>query len=253
MPVTMGNALSLERQVLPELPNPVAKRQLIRDDFTVGDIFATKLTSSVDPDCIVAVFHGNMEDFAATQRTWRRLKSNCLVGFEYPGYGWRAAEVPTQAGVLADIPRQVSYLKDLKGEGRVVVVGRSLGTFAALHLAVALGPARCAGLLLVSPMLTAIATKVPPPFHRALAFADYLDNESTAKMLDPTIPVLIVHGAADVVVPVSNARALCKIMPHANYLELPELHHNDVMNSEDAWETMLQYRNRWSKEAAPLT
>jgi len=42
MPVTMGNALSLERQVLPELPNPVAKRQLIRDDFTVGDIFAAR-------------------------------------------------------------------------------------------------------------------------------------------------------------------------------------------------------------------
>ena len=98
-----------------------------------------------------------------------------------------------------------------------------------------------------------IATKVPPPFHRALAFADYLDNESTAHMLDPATPVLIVHGAADVVVPVNNARAPCKIMPHANYLELPGVHHNDVVNSEDAWTTMLEYRNRWSGEAAPLT
>jgi pimeloyl-ACP methyl ester carboxylesterase len=242
--------LSLEHQVLPGVPNPSAKRQLISNHVTVGDIFATKCTSSVEERCTVAVFHGNMEDFAATQATWRRLKANCLVGFEYPGYGWRTAEAPTQAGVLADVPKQVAYLKD---KGRVVVIGRSLGTFAALHLAVALGPAKCAGLLLVSPMLTAIATKVPAPFHRALAFADYLDNEFTAKMLDLATPVLIVHGAADLVVPVSNARALCKIMPQADYLELPEVHHNDVMNNEEAWKTMLEYRNRWTKEAASLT
>ena len=38
----MGNALSLEHQVFPGAPNPDAKRQLISNHFTVGDIFAAK-------------------------------------------------------------------------------------------------------------------------------------------------------------------------------------------------------------------
>lgn len=243
----MGNALSLEPQVLPGLPNPSAKRQLIRDHFSVGDIYATKCTSTVGTPRTVAVFHGNMEDFAATHAMWRRLKADCLVGFEYPGYGWRTTDTPTQAGLLADIPKQVTYLQD---KGRVVIVGRSLGTFAAMHLAVALGPRRCSGLVLLSPMLTAIATKVPAPVYRALAFADYLDNESTAKLLDRQTPVLIVHGAADVVVPVSNARALCKILPQANYLELPGVHHDDVMNNDEAWKAILDFINNRAKEDA---
>jgi pimeloyl-ACP methyl ester carboxylesterase len=234
----MGNALSLEHQVLPGKPNPDAKRKLISDHFTVGDIFATKCTASGGAQGAVAVFHGNMEDFAATAATWQILKPTCLVGFEYPGYGWRTAEHPTQAGLLAEIPRQVAYLKD---KGRIVIIGRSLGTFPALKLAVALGPAKCRGLVLISPMLTAIATKVPPPLHRALAFADYLDNESTAKLLNPKLPVLVVHGDADVVVPVGNARALCKILPEATYLELPGVHHNDVMNNETVWHTILSF------------
>jgi len=177
----------------------------------------------------VAVFHGNMEDFAATQATWRRLKANCLVGFEYPGYGWRTAEAPTQAGVLADVPKQVAYLKD---KGRVVVVGRSLGTFAALHLAVALGPAKCAGLLLVSPMLTAIAMKVPAPFHRALAFADYLDNESTAKMLDLATPVLIAESSTvlsylGMAVPIEPIKSMLKA-PGTKRLKL---NHDELLSS----------------------
>jgi len=247
---TMGNMVSLETAVLPGVPNPCAKKQLIDNHYVVGDIYAARCTTTSGAQRTMAIFHGNLEDFAATQATWRRLKSTCLVGFEYPGYGWRTKETSTQAGILADIPRQVSYLTD---KGRVTVVGRSLGTFAALHLAVALGPGRCAGVLLVSPMLTAIATKVPAPLHRALAFADYLDNESTAKLLSRNTPVLIVHGAADLVVPASNARALCKIMPHAEYLELPGVHHNDVINNETAWKAMIKFSDRCSKEGAPLS
>jgi hypothetical protein len=120
----MGNSLSLETNVLPGVPNPSAKKILINNHYTVGDIYAARCTTNSGARCTVAIFHGNMEDFAATQAMWRRLKSTCLVGFEYPGYGWRTEESSTQAGILADIPKQVSYLKD---KGRVIVVGRSLG------------------------------------------------------------------------------------------------------------------------------
>ena len=234
----MGNALSIERQIFPGLPNPNAEHNLIRDHFTVGEFYAVKCTASTEPRVTAAVFHGNMEDFATTASCWRKLPAQSLVGFEYPGYGWRETEQATQAAVLADVPRQVAILQD---QTRVVVCGRSLGTFAAVHLAIALGPIKCAGLLLVSPMLTAIATKVPIPLHRALAFVDYLDNESAVKLLSSDVPVLIVHGEADLVVPVSNARALCKLLPLANYIELPEVHHNDVMRNDTAWEAILEW------------
>jgi pimeloyl-ACP methyl ester carboxylesterase len=243
----MGNALSIEPQVLPGCPNPRAKSRLESNNFVVGDFFAMRRrrAPAAPHQRPLVVFHGNMEETSATVLPWERLHATCLVGFEYPGYGWRGAEPATQAGILADVPRQVKLLKD---EGRVIIIGRSLGTFAALNLAVALGRHRCAGVVLISPMLTAIATKVRPPLHRALAFMDFLDNESTAKLLDPALPVLIIHGSADLVVPATNAQALCRAIPKATYIELHGVHHNDVMLDDAAWQAILDFREQWATQ-----
>jgi hypothetical protein len=43
-----------------------------------------------------------------------------------------------------------------------------------------------------------------------------------------TIPVLIVHGTEDEVIPVELGRALSRRFPSARLVELPRAHHNDL-------------------------
>jgi len=231
----MGNMLSLERVVFPGHPNPGAKQELESQGFDVNTRGFAELHTTHKPVCniAVAVYHGNMEDFSEVAHLWQKLNARKLIGFEYPGYGWRIDSAPpSQDSIL----REVKKLAPVLGLQRTVVCGRSLGTFAAIHMALELGSDSCAGLVLLSPMLTAVATKIMPPLHRALSFMDLIDNESAVKQLSARIPVLIVHGKNDMVVPVSNARFLRTLLPSCHYLELDDIGHNDLSNSEFVWD-----------------
>jgi len=226
----MGNILSLGKVVFPGHPSSDAKEELEARGFTVTKTFAEIETNAPGP--VAAVYHGNMEDFAQVAHMWQKLKTRRLIGMEYPGYGWRGAETATQEKVLDEVCGQASMLRR---HGPAFVIGRSLGTFAAIHMALELGHENCAGLILLSPMLTAVATKIPPPLHRPFAFMDMIDNESAARRLDARIPVLIVHGQADHIVPVSNGRALRSLLTLCDYLELENIGHNDLCLSKLAW------------------
>lgn len=205
-------------------------------------LFVQTINSSPRVHATVACFHGNMEHATEANRRWSFLRAATLYGFEYPGYGERRSEKPSEAAILADIPDIVDALS---GSERVVVCGRSLGTFAALNLAVALGD-KCVGVVLVSPMLTAIATKIPAPWYRALSFMDLLDNETTVKKLLPNVPVLIVHGDKDVVVPVWNGEALMSLLGPNSRIEVMENYsHNDIVVTEEFKKTVLSSIDTW--------
>ncbi|MFB1019630.1 MAG: alpha/beta hydrolase [Flavobacteriales bacterium] len=237
----MGNILSIEKKVFPGFLNDEASVTLLKKGFIMGDIFATYVTvdnsgrnkSTWPKDITLATFHGNMEDVASTSALWKRFDAPRIVAFEYPGYGWRIKETASQKAILADVPRQKQVLES---DTRVIICGRSIGTFAALQLAVALGPEKCRGLILLSPVLTAIATNIPPPLHRALSFMDFADNDTIAAQLSSDIPVLILHGVHDVVVPLSNAIGLRNTIHWAQYHAIAGANHNDMIYKSEVWE-----------------
>jgi pimeloyl-ACP methyl ester carboxylesterase len=242
---SMGNSLSLEKLVFPGHLNPRAVHQLEKSGFLVGDISAEITNWTYAVDATVAAFHGNMEDFAQVACYWKQLSVHRLIGFEYPGYAWRAGETCSQKTVLQDVELQVKLLR--QATGKIFVCGRSLGTFAALQLALALGADKCDGLVLISPMLSAIATKIHPPMHRALHYFDLIDNETAAKALNPKIPVLILHGTDDTVVPVSNARVLKDLLPNAKYVEMIGVGHNDLCSNEKTWVIINEFMQKHSR------
>lgn len=240
----MGNAL--QRQVYPGALVPDARADLEGRGFEVSEQYAMIRAgpSEYARDVTVAFFHGNLEDVSRAAQTWRRLCAAETIGFEFQGYGWRAGEPPSERAVLAEIPEHAAVVTAVARGRGAILVGRSLGSFAALNLAVALGPEKCRGVVLISPLLTAVATKVTPPFHRALGFMDYADNESLARRLDPRIPVFVAHGVDDQVVPLSNAEELWRAFPpgcRRKFVRVNGAGHNDVLQAESLWAKLLGF------------
>lgn len=198
--------------------------------------YAFKWLNKTDEGIVAACFHGNMETTSNSLHQWLFLRCRALIGFEYPGYGLRHNEDVTQAAVLAQIPAWIDTIENSNlDKNGVVACGRSLGTFTALNFALTLGE-KCKGIVLVSPMLTAAATKLSAAWYRVATLIDLLDNESTAKKLSSTIPVLIIHGEKDMIIPKWNSEALKRVFESNN--NPVELHviadkgHNNLMQEK---------------------
>lgn len=234
----MGNLI--QKQVFPGYGVSNAEQRLRAQGLVVHDVCAVHgaRPPEASRDFILGYFHGNLEDVSGTVYHWKRLRTKCLVGFEYPGYGWRRDEEASQRAFLADVPKQIRWLNVLNSGRKLILCGRSLGSFAALSLAVALGPERCDGVILLSPLLTAVATRVPSPLYKAFAALDYVDNETLAKRLHPSIPVFIAHGKCDQVVPLWNAHALWDALPESSrhtFVVVDEAGHNNLTDSAHLW------------------
>ena len=126
-----------------------------------------------------------------------------LVGWR--GYGGNEGK-PTEAGLYADGYAALRFL-DQQGIGKqkIVLYGESLGTGVAVELA-----SRGAGhVLVLEAPFTSLAQAAAdrfPLFPVRWLIRDRFDSQS--KIGKVTAPILIIHGEADVVLPVSLGRAL---------------------------------------------
>ena len=222
----MGNAL-LKAAIFPKRLAPAKW-----DPIAENGVWLERRRAENEQTSRIAVvcFHGNMEEASDALKQWDFIHPSAfdLKAYEYPGFGHRQEELVSMEAILSDIP---VMLNDLIAYDVVIVCGRSLGTFAALQLAIKLEQ-KCGGLMLVSPMLTAVATQIPPPFHRALWCLDMLDNESAAPKLSANIPRAITHGELDKVVPSSNGEALSKCFKPNAQFNLLQCGHNNLMHLE---------------------
>lgn len=182
-----------------------------------------------DGAAVVVYFHGNAESAARNLG----LAAACSeAGFgallaEYRGYGGLEGS-PTEEGLYRDGLAAVEALRE-RGvdEGRLVLVGRSLGSGVAVDLA-ARGVGR--GLVLVSPYTSMVdmgRAYVGP--LAPLLVPDRFDSE--AKAASVRVPAAVIHGTADDLVPFAMAEALVRRLPRgrlvpiegAGHVEIPDL------------------------------
>ncbi len=181
------------------------------------------------PDGVVFFLHGNaghLGSWFVDVDFYRRLNVD-LVMLDYRGYGKSTGRISNQAQLIDDV-RTVWQSVEPRYRGlKRVVYGRSLGTGLAAELASD-----------IQPDLTVLVS----PYHsmRALASHHYpwvpgaalrypLPTEDW--LLQVQNPVLLVHGDADDVVPVSHSRRLKAVAPHAQLMLLPGVGHNNVQSS----------------------
>ena len=179
--------------------------------------------SAAAPGPVVVFLHGNgerVEDWPRLLAPYRELGVSVLLP-EYRGYG-RSAGVPTEAGIVEDV---VGFLDSVVARpevdaSRVVLHGRSIGGGVACDVARLRPPAA----MVLSSTFTSIADMAVRMWIPRRLVPRSFDNIACVRELD--VPVLIVHGDRDALIPVAHARALASAAKHGE-LVLYGADHND--------------------------
>jgi fermentation-respiration switch protein FrsA (DUF1100 family) len=168
-------------------------------------------------------FGGNAEDVSLTRAELAALlPSTALYLLHYRGYGGSQGS-PSEAAIRADA--QALYALVAQRHSAITVVGRSLGTGPAVHLA-ATQPIERLVLLVPFDSLLAVARGAMPWLPVNLLLQDRWDAAAEAPRV--RAPTTIVAAANDTVVPVRHAKALHRAFQPgvAELVVEPDLEHN---------------------------
>jgi fermentation-respiration switch protein FrsA (DUF1100 family) len=178
---------------------------------------------------VVAYFHGNGEDLADSIPMVSMLRSLGVgvLAVEYPGYGV-AGGSPSEQGAYAAGEAALQWLRSERGvdRDRVVLLGQSLGSGVAVEMAKrGLG----ARLVLISPFTSAaeMARRMFPLFPARFVRYRF---DTMAKAPGIPLPVLIIHGTEDEVVPFAMGEKLAAVFPQARFVPIWGGTHNDLLS-----------------------
>ncbi len=215
------------RVSLPEAGAPGDRGRILTYRTPDGlTLHAAWISSGATGAKVVVYFHGNAESAAQNLPLARALARDGVdvVLAEYRGYGGEPGR-PDEAGLYAD---GTALLGAVEREGttrdRLVLVGRSLGTGVAVELALRAPPSL---LILVSPYtsLPDMGRSLVGPLA-PLVVPDRFDN--LAKIATLTVPVVILHGTKDDVIPFRMGERLAAAGKNVRFVPLEGRTHNDI-------------------------
>jgi fermentation-respiration switch protein FrsA (DUF1100 family) len=155
---------------------------------------------------VVLYFHGNGGALRYRVERFQRLTSDGtgLLALSYRGYGGSSG-TPTEAGLLADADAAYAFAVARYPPERIVLWGESLGS----GVAVALASTRKVGrLVLESPFTSAVDLGASVYWFmpvRLLMKDQFRSNDRIGRVM---VPVLILHGTDDRVVPIAHGERL---------------------------------------------
>ncbi len=167
-------------------------------------------------------FHGNAEDLGDLEPLLETLQAAGFAVFasEYPGYGFSEG-APSEEAIYRAARVARDYLRRELGvpAARTILMGRSLGGGPAVQLAT---EERVGGLVLQSAFTSVyrVVTRWP-----LLPFDQFANERKLARI---SAPVLVMHGAADEVIPFWHGERLLAAAPGVKRsLWIPGARHND--------------------------
>jgi len=175
-------------------------------------------------DHYLIYLHGSAYNIGANVNHARRFKE---LGFSvllisYRGYGQSEGNFPTEAQVYADAEAAWNYLVKQNGikPGDIFIYGHSLGGAVAINLAVSHPEARG---IIVEAAFTSIADMGRQHNLYRLLPIDLITHQrfdSISKINRLKVPVLLLHGTDDKVVPFKMSRRLYEKAPSPKRLKL---------------------------------
>jgi uncharacterized protein len=181
------------------------------------------------PKQIIIFFHGNGGE--ALDRTWvsEIAPSSTIVYLaEYVGYGPRPG-IPTEKAIFADAERLFDEASK-KWQVPVTLMGESLGTGVASYLASRRPAERLALIAPFSSLQEVAAFHYPFLPIRWLLQDRYL---STDFLKTVNIPLHIIHGQDDAIIPIALGCRLFNSYPGTvkTFSEIPGVEHNDIYDA----------------------
>jgi uncharacterized protein len=190
-----------------------------------------------DPSAPVLVFwHGNGENATDYDGLAPTFHSNgaALLVLDYRGYGWSTGE-PRGSALLDDAEAVADVLPDVLAslgvapDAPLYAYGRSLGSAPAIHAAYTY-PHLFKGLILDSAFAHAptLFASLALPWINFNGMPDPFDNEAKIARID--LPLVVIHGDNDQLIPVSHGQRLYDLSPAAykKLLRVQRAGHNNL-------------------------
>ncbi len=185
---------------------------------------------------LILLFHGNGEiasDYDGLASEYHQAGASLMV-VDYRGYGWSTGH-PLVSALLSDTEAVYQAVPDILAkaglpDSPIVVMGRSLGSAPALHLAHA-HPDWLKGIIIESgfahvfPLLAELGIPVETLGH----IPDPIGN--VQKIQETPLPLLVSHGVRDTLIPVANGEALYTVSTAAikRIVRIARAGHNDLL------------------------
>lgn len=216
-----------------EVPGLVRLERAIPDGKVEAWLLPGDGVDADHPGPAVVYAHGNAEliDYwPETLSTYRRMGITVLMP-EYRGYG-RSDGTPSQDGIVDDFVHfydELAQRPEVDAD-RIVFHGRSLGGGAVCALAERRKPA---AMILMS-TFTSVADMAKRYWMPRFMVLDPFDNERVLSRLE--VPVLLVHGTRDQLVPFAHSERLAHVARDARLVSYACDHNDCPPDWERFWQ-----------------
>jgi alpha-beta hydrolase superfamily lysophospholipase len=194
------------------LPNVVDGTIPVEGDVVLG----YRLYKYEPGEPVILYFHGNGEiasDYDDLADMYHGIGTSLLI-VDYRGYGWSTGQ-PKVSSLVTDVEAVFAALPTvLEGLGNppLFVMGRSLGSAPAIHLAHT-HPEAFKGLILESgfAQILPLLLRLGLPAQLMSNLPDPIGNLD--KIGEITLPLLVIHGERDDLIPVTHGQSLYDASP----------------------------------------
>lgn len=165
---------------------------------------------------------------------------NCdILVWDYPGYGKSTGALPTSEKELYASAEVVfaEFMATTDQNLPVIVYGRSLGSAVASYVA---AKNTVQALILETPY-TSIKAMAGLRFPLVPALLVRYDLDNAKNIHGLKIPILIVHGTSDIVVPYSQGKQLVAENPNIEFMTIDGGNHNDLATYPMYWEAVEKF------------
>lgn len=187
----------------------------------------------------IVYFHGNGADWVSSVVATDRLVPSGygVLAAEYRGYRGNPG-TPSEEGLYHDGRAAIAFLaRSGIPADDIVIIGNSIGSGVATHLAAEIGPR---ALVLISPfasMRQLVAEKIRW-FPTGMLLRHRYENIEKIGAVEA--PVLLLHGDADMVIPHAHTRQLAQVRRDAKLVIYPGKGH-DLAWHDEAEEAVLSF------------
>lgn len=185
---------------------------------------------------LIIFFHGNGEiagDYDGIAQFYNQIGITLLV-WDYRGYGFSTG-TPTAGNLLKDAIIVVELSADIciankLNPSRIYIMGRSLGSTAAIEVA-SRSPEGLSGIIIESGFsdTASLLLRLGVPLQTRDDDSNGFGN--LTKIKEIKIPILVIHGDADTLIPLSDGRELYEACAtqRKRFVLIPGGRHNDLM------------------------